>query len=121
MTPSDFDKIKQAAKEELRYRKVKRNKDLKLPCYEVGDKVVLCANNFRSKDRKYLYVEIIDFKERSKGNFIYFCVTLNASKDKHRIGRLEAFHEGYAFLSEYQPAHVAYESINWDPLAQKNL
>jgi hypothetical protein len=110
-----FKAIRHKAQHEFQQRKSsnKKKKQVPLPCYEVGDKVVLAKER---KSRHYTYVEVLDFKEDMNKTFRYFAIILKVTDKKSldRIGRLCTFREdGWAWWGDGNPANVIADGIKW--------
>ena len=96
-----------------RKRNKKKKKNVKIPCYEPGDRIVLAKNSTNTRD--YILVEVLDFYE-TFSDFKYYCIALKVTKEnkKDTIGRLCDFNEGaFSFSSFGSPAHVPEDSITW--------
>lgn len=116
---SCFSEIRHKAQNEIveRRKKAKRSKQVKVPCYEVGDRVVIVSGAWK-KVRHYDYVEVIDFAERDRfDGFFYYGILLNTTSLERvsRIGRIVRFAEQKSGIwdSVGIPANVPYESVIW--------
>jgi hypothetical protein len=108
-----FREVRIKAKETLEEAKRKHKKDKKtpLPCYKIGDRVVLVGSIHQN--RKYYLVEVIDFNLDGKwAGFQYYTIILKVTnpKDLDRIGHLLDFSESGWGITR---ANVAEEGIKW--------
>jgi hypothetical protein len=108
--PSKFRDVRAKAQDEYVNRhKSKKDKPIPTPKYKPGDNVVLLVEY---KGRNYLLIEIVDFEERWKGNFVYYGIILKSSKPSDRIGRLIKTEDcGYSLCPKI--IDVPVDSIKW--------
>lgn len=115
-----FREVRHLAKNEIkeRHKKAKKDKQIKVPCYEPGDRVVLVSETYK-KDRTYHLIEVLDFSENTyrEYGFGYYGILLKTTDPKllDRIGRLIRFSEqpSGAWDSSLVPAHVLEEGVKW--------
>jgi hypothetical protein len=109
-----FRDIRKKAKleEEMRYKKAKRDKAIKVPKFKIGDEIVLTSG---WKSQQFHLVEIIDLDERYSKDFSYFAILKKTTDPKlvNRIGRLLTFMEGGWWRTDYCPANVENKNIRW--------
>jgi hypothetical protein len=113
-----FRDIRQKAVEDYIQRKSRRDKkekDIKVPDYKIGDHVMLVKDGFvKTSKRFYCLVEIVDFFYDG-WRFIYYAEVLKSTdKDNnYKIGRLTHFedHRGYTF--GLKPINIPVDSIKW--------
>ena len=121
VSQTKFRDIRAKAKkdEEERHLKAKRKKDKKIPLpkYKIGEEIVLArSHSWRAPDRSYYLVDVIDFDQRSPyGSFMYYGILKRTTDPEgmERLGRLVHFQEASWWSSDYSPANVPNEKINW--------
>ncbi len=115
---SRFRDIRKKAKdeEEMRHKKSKRDKQVKLPKFKIGDEIVLTSG---WSSQQFHLAEIIDFDEKSLGTFCYFALLKKTTDPKlvNRIGRLIYFSEANWWRTDYAPANVENKHIRWSAVS----
>lgn len=109
-----FNDIKQRAKEEERtLRNKKKEKKEKEPKFKVEDQVVVTRTTYRSSNRFYHLIEVLDiFSDYISFNYYGILLKTTDKNMLNRIGRLIEFTERDVSYS-YCPANVEPESIKW--------
>lgn len=110
-----FRDIRHRAKdEEINLRKNKRDKQEHEPRFKIEELVVITNTGYKSQDKVYQLVEVLDIVERYKDNFEYFAIVRKTTEKNsfHSIGRLTMFSE-QPFHLKFYPANINPEDIKW--------
>jgi hypothetical protein len=104
--------------EEMRHKKAKRDRTIKLPKFKIGDEIVL--NSVWSSLHFHL-AEVIDIDEGQNRNrgFYYFAILKKTTDPQlvKRIGRLIYFSEGGWWRTDFCPANVENKHIRWSTVS----
>jgi len=117
---SKFRDVRSRAKQErddiIKHRS-KRNKKEKVPKYDIDQELVIVHESWRSKDRKYNLVKIVDFVDDPGRGYKYYAVIMKTTHKSllNRIGRLCTFseHGHYSLFSNWEAAKVSAEGMKW--------
>lgn len=113
---TSFSEIRQKAKEELeeRYKKVKKDKSLKLPRFNIGDEVVITSSYF-NKNKLYTLAKVIDWEEERWNTFYYYGIIVKTTDKelRNRVGRLIKFSDEQRYFN-HSYANVNPEDVKWE-------